>query len=198
MKNSRIKTALTIVLMVVVCSMLGCIFGPEKDRKSRTEPPEPEFKDLTEKEHVIENLVLSYQYLDIEHYAELLHEDYIWYNQPGSDPEFLSRDQDIDATKGIFDSKKYVHPDENKRILRLQLEIWDGSWSAIDSIEGEPCSDCWYTRRVYDITLDIASGTTIHGHDYVDLYIVGVEGDSKRKYQIIRAFDVEIPTGGIQ
>ena len=71
MKNSRIKTALTIVLMVGICSMLGCIFGPEKDRKPRTVPP-PEFKDLTEKEHVIENLVLSYQYLDIEHYAELL------------------------------------------------------------------------------------------------------------------------------
>ncbi len=191
-KKRTIKMALNIILVVIICSMLGCIFGPDKDRKSRTEPPT--YRDLSEKEDVIHNLLLSYQDLDIEHYRELLHEDYIWYMQEGIDPEFLSRDQDIDATNGIFNSKKFGHPDENRSIERLQLEIWDGSWSAIDSLEGQPCDDCWYTRWVYDIRLDVKSGATIHGHDYVDFYIVGIEEEGKKKYQIIRADDIEMPS----
>ena len=197
MKKSTVKMALACMLIMSICAMLGCIFGPEEKERSFG-PPELKYEDLTEPEHVVFNLVLSYKKLDIEHYAELLHEDYIWYMQEGSDPEFLSRDQDINATRGIFDSKKFGHPDANKRIERLQLEIWEGSWNAIDSLEGEPCSDCWYTRRVYDITIEMASGTTIHGHAYVDLYIVGIEEDGKKKYKIIRADDVKIPTGGIQ
>ncbi len=198
MKKSRVKMALACMLIMSMCAMLGCIFGPENKKERPPEPPELKYEDLTEKEHVVFNLVLSYKKLDIEHYAELLHEDYIWYNQEGSDPEFLTRDQDIDATNGIFNSKKFGHPDENKRILRLQLEIWDGSWSTIDSLEGQPCADCWYTRRLYDITLEMASGTIIHAHDYVDFYIIGIEENGKKKYQIIRADDIDLPRGGIR
>jgi|GEM_PF-1199824 len=197
MKRHNLKLAAASFLVLLMFSTFGCILNPEEDKKPDPIPP-PEFGDRTEREHVIDNMELAYQVTDLEHYKELLHLDYIWYMQEGSDPEFLSRDQDIAATKGIFDSKKFGHPDDNKRIERLQLEIWGGSWSALDSFEGEPCSDCWYTRRVYDIMIEVASGTKIHGHDYIDFYIVSGDEGGKKKYKIRRADDVQIPTGDIR
>ena len=197
MKKHNLKLVAASFLVLLMFYTFGCILNPKEDIKPDPIPP-PEFKDRTEREHVIENMELSYQVTDLEHYKELLHMDYIWHMQEGSDPEFLSRDQDINATKGIFDSKKFGHPDENKRIERLELQIYDGRWDSLHSIEGEPCSDCWYSERVYDITIDVASGTTIHGYDRVDFYIVGADEGGKRKYKIIRADDVELPTGGIR
>ncbi len=197
MKRHNLKLTAASFLVLLMFYTFGCILNPEEDKKPDPIPP-PEFGDRTEKEHVIDNMVLAYQETDLEHYKELLHLDYIWHMQVGSDPEFLSRDQDIDATNGIFNSKKFGHPDENKRIERLRLEIWDGSWETQEEYEGEPCSDCWKTEREYDITVDVASGTTIHGHDKVVFYIVGGDEGGKRKYKIIRADDVKLPTGGIR
>ncbi len=126
----------------------GCIFGT--DDESEPKEPVPDYRPLTDKENVIHNLVESYKWADIEEYTELLHPDYVWFNQPEDVilrglPEFYTREQDSAMTGGLFSAKLGTHEDPLAEIESLTLTISSGGWLDVTELNGDPCEDCWET-----------------------------------------------------
>ena len=102
MKKLALSEAVAAVLILVLLSTQGCLIDPKEKPTASQKPPssEDEYGDLTEKEHTIKNLVLSYKNRGIEKYEELLCADYLWFLQEGDyEPEednFFLRQEDID------------------------------------------------------------------------------------------------------
>ncbi len=184
---------------------LLCMFGNCGD--SGTSRPEPEtvvFEDLTEREDIIHNLVLSYREQDIDEYSKLLLRDndtyngssyaggYLWYHQPGAvgGEEYLTGEEDLLCTNNIFlaangSPSKPEHP----VIFHLDLALTEGTWAPVDSLFGDVCVDCWYTERQYNIFLEMGE-LDLHSTDNVQLYIVPVDEDGKKIYKIAVAKDI--------
>jgi hypothetical protein len=78
---------------------------------------------------------------------------------------------------------------EHPVIDKLQLGIHDGTWAEVDSLWGEPCEDCWYTMRQYNVSV-IIGHDTIYGDHLVQFYVVPVWACDVTEYRIAQAFDV--------
>ncbi len=180
---------------------IGCILDPKPDKNPPDLGPQKEFKPLTEKENVVYNLVLSYERTDITHYEELLHEDYIWKNQDRYvdeiGEEIFLREEDIRMVTNIFNAANGRPRTGQSPIDKLSLTIPvyddpDKYWSAwTDTINGEPCEDCWQTTRPYELNVDIGQ-KTLHADDKIQLVIVPVIEGGVKKYKILRAYDLDI------
>ncbi len=194
MRSILIERALMLALgCILLCS--GCILSPEEDPA----PPKQEeiYKDLADKENVLYNLVQAYRYTNIDKYSELLHENYIWYNQASDfqsgkvDKEFFDRAEDISRTTGIFLAKNNRHP-EQKVIDELELSLQYASWQRVSEIGGNPCEDCWETTRPYYIKVVTENmSKTIIGDDLVKFTVVSAERDGKKIYLLYRADDLK-------
>ena len=181
----------------------GCILSPEEDPA----PPDREpvvFMDLTEKEHVIINLELSYQEQNHEEFSKLLlrPEDtyngstyangYYWYNQPGAvgTEEYILRDDELTRTSNMFMAAEgQPVKDDHPVIYKLTLALTDASWSPITELWEQPCEDCWYTEREYNLYLEMGE-IDLQGLDNVQFYIVPVDEGGKKIYKIALAKDV--------
>ena len=187
MKAINVKLLLPLVLSLLIAFAFGCILDPKEDIKK---PPDPtdNFKDLTNREDVVTNLLESYKKRDDARFAELLHDEYLWYMQtrdlqPGEE-QYWSRSRDIEATHFIFENA-----------VRLELTITPHEWMPLTELGGEPCEDCWETQREYYITAQFQpEGTIYNGNDLVKFVIVPVNdaGDGGRKeYRLRLAYDIE-------
>jgi hypothetical protein len=190
--------------LLLLASFLFLLVGCDDSGTSRPEPETVTFEDLTEREDIIHNLVLSYREKDINEYSKLLlrtndtysgstyASGYIWYHQPGAvgSEEDLTGEEDLFCTNHIFlaASGTPVKP-EHPIIYGLTLAIYSGTWSAVDSLFGEECEDCWYTERQYYIFLEMVA-TDLHRTDNVQFYIVPVDEDGKKIYKIAVAKDI--------
>jgi len=195
----RFLNIMILLSLVLSVSFIGCILDPKPDKNPPDLGPQKEFKPLTEKENVIYNLVLSYARTDIAHYEELLHEDYIWVNQPRDQEEFgefYRRADDIRMVRHMFEAVngRYKPPIDR---LELTIPIFESDsltqserWSPVPELEnGEPCEDCWETERIYTIKVDIGDKTYI-GDDKIRIIITSViDEDNVKKYKILRAID---------
>ncbi len=181
-------------LLTSGCGDDGSPVTPEEDMA--------EFKALTTPENLIYNLVLSYADLNIIEYSRLLlntddgdyGKEYYWYFQEEDaislGEEYLDREADITRTGNMFLAAMGIpSKPEHPVIDKLQLEIYDGIWISADSLWGEPCEDCWYTKRAYYIRIDIGDDTII-GDDYVEFYDVPVQEGDVTTYRIAFAMDV--------
>jgi hypothetical protein len=195
----RTTSAIKLLYLMTAVSFLavsGCILSPEED--PAPPPVEETYKPLTDKENLIYNLQQTYKFTNIDKYSELLHLDYIWYNQTedvnnGAEP-FLSRDTDISRTRNIFLAKNNQHPDPTKVIDRLELTITPAAWQQVFEIGGEACDDCWETTRQYDIQVVMDGGNkTLVGVDLIKFTVVPAERDGKKIYLIYRADDIKKP-----
>jgi len=184
-----------VVIAAILLSTIlyfGCILDPKPDKTPPGTTTE-NFKPLTKPENVIFNLVLSYERADFVHYSELLDNYYIWKNQDRYINEgheaFYTKEQDEQMVKHMFmaTNGQYDPPIDN-----LSLSIKAGTWIAYnDTINGQPCEDCWETERVYEIYVTMGE-KTLHGYDNIKFIVVPVMEDGIKKYKIIRAFDLEI------
>ena len=174
-----------IISSICLCFLIAVIAGCTEDNVIQ---PRVGYS----KEEIIGVLVESYELNSIDLYKGLLHRDYIWIFQeedyePGED-NHLSKEDDVQATNNIFDAVKgeYFPP-----IDSLFLEINEEPWIKIDSIAGEPYSDCWMTVRLYYIIIFIDE-TAYIGRDLVRFYIAPVNASTLDQYRIIRAEDIDI------
>jgi len=172
----------------------GCILSPEDDKI----PPKVDdvYGDLTSKDHVITNLVKSYNEANIDEYTKIIHDDYIWYNQAkdvaGGAEEFVLRDEDVASTGNLFQAKNGTYPDPSKLVDKLELKLYTGSWESISEFEGSPCEDCWQTTREYYITVQMNGGDlTYIGNDLVKLTVVPVTVGDKKLYKLRRMDDIQ-------
>jgi hypothetical protein len=195
MFGNKTKYAILLFMVLALIGYSGCILTPKEEPPIK---PETIWKDLTHKEDVIDNLLLCYQAHDISHYEELLHAQYLWYNQStdvqNGYEEYYQRDEEIKRTGGLFLAADRRYPDPMKYVDRLELTITSGSWQQIAEFNGNPCDDCWETTREYTITVEMNSGTTtLQGNDNVKFTIVGVPQGAKTYYRLGRADDIKKP-----
>lgn len=181
-------------LCLAAIPFLGC-----SDSTTKPKVAPPRYKETVEKETVIRNLLLSYEDADIEQFAKLLHEDYVWYNQESDVvvlhlPEFYTRAEEIEKTGRMFLAAKHQHPDPAKNLDKLGLDIVAGTWIEVADFQGSPCEDCWETTREYSLLLIMDAGPlTLVAGGHVKLTIVSVQVDGTNVYRIIRADDLDLP-----
>jgi hypothetical protein len=184
MISTKIKLGVSCALTILLVFSLGCIFNPKPDDEPEIIDP-VEWPELTEKEDVVEYLLLTYEERDETRYGDLLHPQYIWYMQPRDAEELnlptLDYERDVAGTTYLFDVS-----------VMLDLEIDPGTWLEIEAVGEEPCPGCWQTDRVYRIQVQLPGDETIYtGHDLVKLIVVPVEEDGKTKYKIRWAYDID-------
>jgi hypothetical protein len=148
------------------------------------------YYDLTDKEGILQNLLLAYTDRNIDRFAELLHDEYLFYLQegdymPGESP-YLTRQEDIQCTTNMFLAASGQY---EPRIDRLELRLDDGVWSSVSEIGGEPCEDCWMTQRHYSLLVGINEVTYI-ANDIAVFCIKPAGPDEDSGYKILRIFDV--------
>lgn len=173
---------ISLVLAVTAVLAAGCSDSP----KAPVRDSGIDWKDLTDPEDVITNMLLAYENRDIVHYEELLHEDYIWYFQE-RDAQMLGRAsldfaQDVGATKKLFE-----------KAVMLEIEIDGGVWTEIDKVGDTPCTGCYSTERVYRIQTQFPGNEMIYtGHDHIMFIVVTVDEGGKTKYRIRWAYDIDV------
>jgi hypothetical protein len=149
----------TVLILLLVSVALMPVISCKEDPVTPEKDDGLEWPSMTDREDVVETLLMAYanprNAESLAKYNALLHSDYFFgldardFN-PGESP-ILTRTQDITATQFIFD---------NQRLLELVLS--DGTWHEIAELEGETCTDCWTTQRVYFIRLQIENEGTIY------------------------------------
>ena len=199
MRRLNGKAYACIVLVAAVFLAAGC----SDDGNPVTPEEEPaEFRALTTPENLIYNLVLSYEALNIVEYSRLLlntddgdyGQEYYWFNQPedvgGLGEEFYTRDGEIARTGNLFQAAKGapVKP-EHPVIDSYELNINPGTWTPTDSLWGEPCEDCWTTKRRYYIKI-VVGADRIFGDDLVGFYVVPIEEGDVTTYRVAIAMDM--------
>jgi hypothetical protein len=183
---SRPVAAMLLAAALLVSS--GCLEEPEDPPKKAEES---KYGDLTEKEHIIANLLQSYADRNIDRYIELLHADYVWYLQP-RDVEpggsgFVVRQEDINMTRNMFLA---ANGQFEPVIERMDLEIDPGDWYSMPSIGDKDCAEgeCWQTERGYHLVVQIGEMTYIAN----DIVIVNIVKDAvTEKYSIMSIYDVQ-------
>jgi hypothetical protein len=196
MLGSKMKYAVLFLAALAAIGYSGCILSPTEEPPDK---PKPVWKDLTQKEDVITNMLQAYASHDIAHYEELLHADYLWYNQvadvQGGAEEYWQRDEEVRKTGNMFLAADQRYEDPQKWIDRLELTIvTPGSWEQVPEFNGNPCDNCWQTMREYTIRLEMNGGTTtITGNDNVQFTVVGVQKSGKTIYLLGRADDIKKP-----
>ena len=188
-------------LALIALLVIGC----SDSSPSKPEEEELYFGDLTEREDIIRNLVLSYREKDIAEYSRLLlraedtfggstyPNEYYWYHQPYEImiEDYLTREEDIGCTGNIFLAAQGTPAKpEHPVIERLVLQLTDGTFSPVDSLFGEPCEDCWSTEREYYLRLELGGDMTINSSYHLLLYIVPVDGEGTKIYKVAQANDV--------
>lgn len=133
------------------------------------------YGDLTEREHCVQNLVLSWQDRNIERFETLLHAKY---EVIFSDGQRLNREVAIKATKTFFDA-----------VSKVNVEIGKGEWTGIDSESGAPCPGCWETIRDLSYTVVPINGERPETHKQkIRLVVAPSEEKGIARYRI-RVFE---------
>lgn len=170
---------LAVMLLVAVAALVGC--------SDSTEGPSDHlspYGDLTDREHCIQNLVVSYKMRRIDEYEKILSPDYIWYGSKwgivGEETDVLDYAEDVDGTELLFE-----------RAVGLDLDIDGGSWSAVEKIGEQPCTDCWETERGYHCEIQFPGDDTIYiSQHHVKFIVVPFDEGGTTKYRIRFAYHI--------
>ena len=190
MKLLRKRSLWMVLFLFMVLGAAGC----EEEVVEPTPEPSP-YADLTEPEHVIQNLLQCYKDRNSERYCELLMDpEYLFYLQArdvgqGEEP-FWNLQQDYDATRRMFLAAIGAPENQDPLIDRLELTIGGGTWTDVDSIGDEPCLDCQYTERIYTITAVIGETTYLGEDQIIALYVEPVEDKGITVFKIRRWYDL--------
>lgn len=136
----RVTSKWILTLGLIVCLILAF---PLRGRGRAESDAKPVYGDLTQKEHCLHNLALSYTNQDIDRFKELLHEDYVYVISGNKPTKTRSRKYTINAVNYMFDTS-----------TKIRAEITDGEWKPITRFSGEACPDCWSTSRKFIMRVD--------------------------------------------
>jgi hypothetical protein len=171
-RSVRLRTiALALGALLLVPSV--CVAQPED-----LETAAGRFLDLSEKEHCITNLMLSYAKKDIERFSELLHDDYLYH---GFDNIVIwGKQEERENTELLFEKE-----------MVASFTIGDGSWTKTDRIGESPCGDCWESTRQYSISGHVSGDdTTVFGSGYARFVVKRVERNGEPGYRIVAIIDL--------
>ena len=165
-----------------------------------TSSADSSYSDFSEKEDCILNYERSCSERNIDRFAELFQTDceFIYIiGKPDSDASVLPNEmlrkhnlqKELEATGQLFAGAR-----------ELRFEIENGTWTRLDSLSGNPCSDCWETTRGYSLSATFpASGEgeephVMSGHGHMKFIVSPVDG----KWKILRHIDQPIDKKGDQ
>jgi len=196
-ENSKVKHFRTrfLWMVCVLIIVMGAVACEEEALEPEPETEPGSYTDLTQPDHVVQNMLQCYKDRNVERYLELLYDpDYLFCYQekdvePGGE-ECLTLLFDYDVTRRIFLAAKGTPEGSDPALDGLDLFLADGSWAPVDSIGGEPCNGCMFTKRLYTISVTI--GETIYMFsDDIALGIKPVDDNGVTRYKILRAIDLE-------
>jgi len=157
----RIKLLVIIAAgALVLLTGFSCLDPDEKKPVTNAPPPPPPtYQDLTQKDHVLNNLKLSYNERNYARYAELLADPHFTYFfspedfAAGVTPEQWGRAADIDCHQHMFNPNTPV----NKVLtIKLALQYPAGQWAATTPDQDQFPGETWYFKTVtYDLTVMI-------------------------------------------
>ena len=171
------RAAMCAEFLMLAAALAICANGCSEKTGGPADEKSP-YRDLTEKEDCVTNLMVSHILKEFDRYAELLHQDYIWYGAKWglySDPlGSLDRAEDIDLTTWIF-----------QNTVSIELDITESEWLPVEKIEGRPCTDCWETQRVYTfMAQDTQGGAVTSSGRYIRVVVTPVDADGTTEYRI--------------
>ena len=152
------RSILTISALVFVLGLVtSCILDPKQDKKDVPDQPKQVYQDLTKKDHVLNNLELSYNEQSFTNYAALLDDPHFTYFfsdedfASGKTPEQWGRAADLDSHQKMFNPNTPVH---KVLSIKLKLQYPAGQWIATTPDQGQFPGETWYYKSVsYDLTV---------------------------------------------
>lgn len=196
------RATLLMAIGLMLSYSIGCILSPEEEYRPNDDYT-IEYKDLTQPENLLDNMVSAYKEKNLTKYQELLldtgvggyNHEYYFHYQDGDvgviGEESDDRQADVDMTGNMFRAAN-GDPDLDKghsAIDKLELKIYPGTWDTCDSLWGEYHPGVKFTKRQYYVSI-LVDGNTIYGDDYVVFYLVPVTEGDVTTYRIASAFDV--------
>jgi hypothetical protein len=189
------RTAYLLVLIIAAVGLVSsCILDPKEKPPDVTTPPTRTYQDLTQRDHVLNNLEVAYNDRDITHYDELLDSAFVFFFSPAdyNDPDnptdvSWDRAKEIRSATNIF-SRQGADP---VVALDLRLSYVADNWTAIEPDDPVNYPDqMWYYKTVvYNLSVETEKGTTYKGIDLKAAFIVRQverKSDGKQIWQIMR------------
>ena len=177
----------TMLLSLFVLS--GCILDP----KETPDPPdngETPWPDLKEKDDVFEYVELVYENMDIDHFPEVLDDDFIfWFSTADYDlgitPEQWGRTEELGSARNMFTS---FSVEKYGAITGIDLIITpEGLWIEVPMTESPYAGETWYQKTAeYYIIVETTSEFTLQGTEKKALFTVRQsEGDGENIFRIV-------------
>jgi hypothetical protein len=175
------RNVLLIGLMLAAAAVLAA--GCSDSTEGPSERPSP-YGVLTDKEHCIQNLVVSHKLRQIDEYVKILDPSYVWFGEKwgvlGDGTDVLDYAEDVEITGILFQDA-----------VMLDLDIDGGTWSAVDKIGDQPCTGCWETERGYHCEIQFAGDDTIYiANNHVKFIVVPFDEGGTTKYRIRFAYHI--------
>jgi hypothetical protein len=184
------RFAATVTLLA--CAMLVSCNDPEAPAPT---PPkkDPVFNDLSQKEHVVQNLVGAYLTRDNEEYERVLDPEFRFYFSDGDVSDGLpeegwSRTQDLASTANLLDPD---NPEPN-RIVSIDLDVNSENlvWQAVaDTLLADTLLA---TNTTYSFAFRTANDISYitYGAPQVQFFVRNVGTDAAPQWRLVRWHDV--------
>ena len=153
----RFLTVSTVLLLC--CALTAC--SDDKKTRPRLTPPDPDYKNLTEKWHVLHNLRQAYNEMNIVEYRKIFDEDnfiFFFYEGDvgGHVPVQWGYAEETQSAENMFSRAGGI---EDNPILAIDLTLFDHetvTWTEVPDPEGFP-GETWYEAIVvYDFFIETA------------------------------------------
>jgi hypothetical protein len=145
-----VRTILGLLLISAAALFLAC--GADKNRVTDNESPPQSFQNLTQREHVLNNLEVSYNKRNFAEFDKLLDGDFTFFFSPGdvggNIPEQWGRAEEVTVASLLLDPALNQPPYPTCRSIRMDLRFEGGvAWH--DTIPPAFPSETWSTTKVY-------------------------------------------------
>jgi len=188
------RSILNICALVFITGLVtSCILDPKEEPKKTPDKPVQIYQDLTQKDHVLNNLELSYNEQNYQRYAELLDDPHFTYFFSEADyhenktPEQWGRADDLDSHQKMFNPNTPIH---KVLSIKLSLEYPAEQWIATTPDQGQFPGETWYYKSVsYDLTVVVEAqpeNITYLAQNLKALFTIRqIEKDGKMIWQIV-------------
>lgn len=155
------KYGAVLAAATLVASLSACLLDPKEPPVPPTVPPPAlEFQDLTEKEHVLNNLVASYLQRDILEYKRILDLDYYQFFFSDGDvsnglpSEGWDKTQDERATTNLLNRSSNAP----NRIISIDLNVDQTNLGWVELAADPPLTEKWWSVTTnYSFTFKTAN-----------------------------------------
>jgi hypothetical protein len=179
---------IVVVLSILIsCASPGLAQGQISEQESVSRA-DSTYGDLSQKEDCILNYERACSERNIDRYAELFNVQCEFISMMGK-PDF---DADIFSGQMLRRADLQSDLESTRRFFAavggLRFEIETGTWVRLDSLNGDPCPDCWKTTRgcSYSATFgEDGESQVMNGQGHIEFIISPVDG----KWKILRFID---------